>query len=132
MRGRTEGYGAATAPARRLAGGRLRQSWSWPATAHLGGTMKHLRRIVAALATLAGAVLATATAASATLMPPDEGGGGSGGGGVQPSAQVVTQGGMAGWQITLIALAAGLAAAAVAVLLDRAWVARKAAHAPAA
>jgi hypothetical protein len=32
---------------------------------------------------------------------------------------VISTGGMAGWQITLIALGAALAAAAVAVLLDR-------------
>jgi hypothetical protein len=33
---------------------------------------------------------------------------------------------MPGWQITLIALTAALVAAAVTVLLDRAWAARKA------
>ena len=33
---------------------------------------------------------------------------------------------MPGWQITLIAAAAALAAATVAVLVDRAWTARKA------
>jgi hypothetical protein len=33
---------------------------------------------------------------------------------------------MPGWQIALIAAAAALTAAAVAVLLDRAWTARKA------
>jgi len=37
--------------------------------------------------------------------------------------------GMAGWQITLIALAAALAAATVAVLLDRARTARRSASA---
>jgi len=34
-------------------------------------------------------------------------------------------GGMPGWQITLIALGAALFAAAVALLLDRAWLARR-------
>jgi hypothetical protein len=39
---------------------------------------------------------------------------------------VITGGGMPGWQITLIAVGAALAGAAMAVLLDRAWAARKA------
>ena len=38
----------------------------------------------------------------------------------------VVIGGMPGWQIALIAAGAALAAAAVAVLLDRAWTARRA------
>ena len=37
---------------------------------------------------------------------------------------VITGGGMPGWQITLIAVGAALAGAAIAVLLDR-WAARK-------
>ena len=37
-----------------------------------------------------------------------------------PAVRVVTAGGMAGWQITLIALGAALVAAAAAVVLDRA------------
>ena len=35
------------------------------------------------------------------------------------TVRVISTGGMAGWQITLIALGAALAAAAAAVLLDR-------------
>ena len=38
---------------------------------------------------------------------------------------LITAGGMPGWQITLIAVGAALAGAAVAVLLDRALTARK-------
>ena len=38
---------------------------------------------------------------------------------------VITGGGMPGWQITLIAVGAALAGAVLAVLLDRAWAARK-------
>jgi hypothetical protein len=38
---------------------------------------------------------------------------------------VVTAGGMAGWQIALIAVGAALAAAIAAVVLDRARAARK-------
>jgi hypothetical protein len=45
-----------------------------------------------------------------------------------PSHVVIT-GGMAGWQITLIALGAAALAAAVAVVLDRALVARRSASA---
>jgi hypothetical protein len=39
---------------------------------------------------------------------------------------------MPGWQITLIAVGAALAAAALAVLIDRAWAARRRATATAA
>ena len=42
---------------------------------------------------------------------------------------VITTGGMAGWQITLIALGAALVAATLAVVLDRARTARRAATA---
>ena len=45
---------------------------------------------------------------------------------------VVGTGGMAGWQITLIALGAALVASTLAVLLDRALSARRAASVPAA
>jgi hypothetical protein len=48
------------------------------------------------------------------------------------TVRVITTGGMAGWQITLIALGAALFAAAAAVLLYRALTARKAASAVAA
>ena len=40
---------------------------------------------------------------------------------------MITVGGMPGWQITLIAVAAALVAAAAAVLLDRVWASRRAA-----
>jgi hypothetical protein len=42
-----------------------------------------------------------------------------------PAVRVVTAGGMAGWQIALIAVGAALAAAIAAVVLDRARAARK-------
>jgi len=89
--------------------------------------MNHFRRIFAAMATLAGAVLAVAGAPAALAMrvPPP-------GGGIAPPpppVRVIAEGGMPGWQIVLIALAAALVAAAVAVLLDRARTARKV-HAP--
>ena len=89
--------------------------------------MARIRRIITALVTLAGALLAFTAAAPAALairVPPPGGTAGP----VQAPSQVHTlvAGGMPGWQIALIAAAAALAAAAVAVLLDRAWTARKA------
>jgi hypothetical protein len=44
----------------------------------------------------------------------------------------VVAGGMPGWQIALIALAAALVAATAAVLVDRAWAARRKPVTPAA
>jgi LPS O-antigen subunit length determinant protein (WzzB/FepE family) len=41
----------------------------------------------------------------------------------------IVTGGMPGWQITLIAVAAAVIAATVAVIADRAWAARR--HLPA-
>ena len=85
--------------------------------------MNHLRRILAAVVTLAGAVLALATAPAAfarPLPPPDC----CATGGNAP-VTVITGGGMPGWQIALIAVGAALAAAILAVLLDRARAARK-------
>jgi hypothetical protein len=87
--------------------------------------MYHFRRIFAAVATLAGAVLAVASAPAALAVrvpPPGEG---SGIAPPPPPVRVIAEGGMPGWQIALIALAAALVAATVAVLLDRALAARK-------
>jgi hypothetical protein len=84
-------------------------------------------RILGIVAGLAGALLAafaTGPAAFAALVPAN-----GGATGVTPIPQapvrVVTAGGMAGWQITLIALGASLFAAAAAVLIDRARTARR-------
>ena len=91
--------------------------------------MNRFRRIFAAVATLAGAVLAFAAAPAfaENVPPPGEGSGIA----PPPPVRVLAEGGMPGWQITLIALAAALVAAATAVLLDHALAARKI-HAPAA
>ena len=91
--------------------------------------MKHLRRIFAAVATLAGAVLAltTAPAAFAERLPPSD----CCTSGAAAGVTLITGGGMPGWQITLIALAAALVAATMAVVLDHARAARKV-HAPTA
>ena len=85
--------------------------------------MNHPRRILAAVITLAGTVLALATAPAAfarPLPPPD-----CCVTGANAPVTLITGGGMPGWQITLIAVGAALAAAILAVLLDRAWAARK-------
>ena len=79
-----------------------------------------LRRIIAALAVAAGSVLAWAAAvpaASASIIPVP--GDGPYGPVPAPAVRVITAGGMPGWQITLIALAAALVAATAAVVLDR-------------
>jgi hypothetical protein len=86
-----------------------------------------LRRLAAALAAVICAVLASAAivpAASASIpIPP--------GGPAVPAltVPVVTAGGMAGWQITLISLGAAVVAATAAIALDRARTARRAASA---
>ena len=86
--------------------------------------MSHPRRILAAVTTLAGAMLALATAPAAfarPLPPPD-----CCVTGADAPVTLITGGGMPGWQITLIAVGAALAGAALAILLDRAWATRKA------
>ena len=86
-----------------------------------------LRRLSAALAAVICAVLASAAivpAASASI-PISPGGPAV----PAPAVRVVTTGGMAGWQITLIALGAALVAATAAVLVDRVGAARRAASA---
>jgi hypothetical protein len=85
--------------------------------------MNHIRRILAAVAALAGAVLATATTTAAHASLPPHGGGPAG---TPAPVQMIATGGMPGWQITLIAAGAALVAAAIAVLADRSWAARKA------
>ena len=88
-----------------------------------------LRRITAILAVVAGGMLAWAAAvpaAAAAVIPVPGAGAGYG---PAPAAlpspvPVITPGGMPGWQITLIALAAALPAATAAVFLDRARASR--------
>jgi hypothetical protein len=93
--------------------------------------MNHIRRIrhaIRLLTVAASALLASAAATpalAASLRPPP--------GSLQsppaspPPTRIHTlvTGGMPGWQITLIAVGAALAAAIVAVLLDRARAARR-------
>ena len=86
-----------------------------------------IRRSASVLAALAGALLAVGTLsppAFAYRVPPV--GGPAGPVTVPPQLHhVIVSGGMPGWQITLIAAGAALAAAAVALLLDHARKAHK-------
>jgi hypothetical protein len=66
---------------------------------------------------------AAVPAASAAIIPVP--GDGPYGPAAAPAVRVITAGGMPGWQITLIALAAALAAATAAISLDRARASRR-------
>ena len=88
--------------------------------------MNLIQRALAVLTGLSGTVLTLAISAPGALaVPPPP----------QPAApgpgkiQTVATGGMPGWQITLIAVGAALLAATLAVVLDRARKARRAAAA---
>ena len=92
-------------------------------------TAVRLRRITAGLAAVTGALLAWAAAvpaASAAIIPVP--GDGPYGPVPAPVVRVIAAGGMPGWQITLIAVAAGLVAATAAVVLDRARASRRVAR----
>jgi hypothetical protein len=89
------------------------------------------RRLAGILAALAATLLATATAAPAAFalpQPPMAGGGGT----PPPPVHTVVAGGMPGWQIALIAVAAAILAGTLAVLLDRARAGRRHQAAPSA
>jgi hypothetical protein len=89
--------------------------------------IRHIRRIACVLAGLAAGLLACSTAPAFAMEVPASGGGGPA---VAPPPHLapvhtVVAGGMPGWQIALIAIGAALLTAAAAVLLDRAWTARR-------
>jgi hypothetical protein len=90
-----------------------------------------LRRLAAVLAAITCGLLASAAVVPAAFANPVP----IGDGGTIPLApvpatvRVVTTGGMAGWQIALIAVGAALVAAAAALLIDRARASRRAASA---
>jgi hypothetical protein len=100
-------------------------------------TTTRLRRITTALVAVTGGLLAWAAAvpaaSAATIWFPVPGAGGAYGPvPANPAAapvQVITAGGMPGWQITLIAVAAALVAATAAVFLDRTRASRRSASA---
>jgi len=89
-----------------------------------------LRRVAAALAAVTCALLGSAAvvpAAVATMLPDGDPPYGPGPAAPVPATaiRVVTAGGVAGWQIALIAAGAALVAAAAAVLIDRARTTRR-------
>lgn len=91
---------------------------------------RQLRRLAVALTAAACGLLASAliipAASARTMMLPDPGNGGTIPATPPPgNAGVVPGGGMAGWQMILIAVGAALVAATAAVLLDRARAARR-------
>jgi hypothetical protein len=94
--------------------------------------IRHIRRVAAALAGLACAWFGIAVAAPAAFAVPVPPSGGGSCAALPPKhplvpvqVHTVAVGGMPGWQIALIAIGAALFAAAAAVLLDRAWTARR-------
>ena len=90
------------------------------------------RRLAGLLVALAATLLATAAtaapAAFALPQPPMAGGDGT----PPPPVQTVVVGGMPGWQIALIAMAAAILAGTLAVLLDRTRACRRHQAAPSA
>jgi hypothetical protein len=91
-----------------------------------------LGRLTAVLAAITAGLLVTVAgvpAAFARPVPPPGGSYGPAGPVPATTTHVITTGGMAGWQITLIALAASLLAATMAVFADRARAARRSATA---
>jgi len=98
-------------------------------------TTTRLRRITAALATVTGGLLAWAAAvppaSAATTVIPDPGGASGTVPTTAPAApvQIIAAGGMPGWQVALIALAAALVGAAAAVFVDRTRASRRSASA---
>jgi len=91
------------------------RSRHWRAAGQAGA---RLGRLATVLAAVISGLLASAAAAFANPVP-------VGDGGILPIApapatiRVISTGGMAGWQVALIAAGAALAAAAAAVFLDR-------------
>jgi hypothetical protein len=89
--------------------------------------IQHLRRLAAVVAGLAAALVAFATPAFASLPP---GHGAPAGHPAPPPAgppvvHTIVTGGTPGWAIALIALGAALAAATVAVLVERTRASRR-------
>jgi hypothetical protein len=96
---------------------------------------RHVRHIAGVLAGLAAALLAFGAAPAFAMVPHQEPGGPADVTQAPPASAVthtVIVGGMPGWQITLIAIAAALLAAAAAVIADRARTGHRKAIMPAA
>jgi hypothetical protein len=86
-------------------------------------SVRRLAGVVAGLATAVLAAVLTAPAALAVRVPLPPGG--TAGSPTVVPTRTIIEGGMPGWQITLIALGAALAAAVLAVLVYRARLARQ-------
>ena len=87
--------------------------------------IQHCAAVLAGLSATLLIIIVTAAAPAALAVPPP----------ARPAQTPVTvhtviTGGMPGWQITLIAVGSALAAAALALLLDRAWAVRRHTAAP--
>ncbi len=93
---------------------------------------RHLRRTAAVLGTLTASVLVALTGATAALAYPVPPPGGPAGPVQPPRLHTIVTGGMPGWQIALIAIGAAIAAAALAVTLDRVRTAHRQLSAPGA
>jgi len=87
--------------------------------------IRHIRRALAVLAGLTAAVLALGATPAFARLEPDPGAGYVAPASVPAQARIIVVGGMPGWQIALIAVGAGLLAAALAVLADRVLAARR-------
>ena len=97
--------------------------------------IRTIRRLACTLAGLAAAALVFAGAAPAALarpVPPPDLRPAEFVPAPAPAIRTVVVGGMPGWQITLIAAGAAALAAVLALLLARAWAARRHALAPTA
>ena len=86
-------------------------------------SIRRLAGFVAGLATAALAAAITMPAALAVRVPPP--GGTTDSPAVVVHTRTIAEGGMAGWQIVLIVIGAAVAAAVLAVLIDRARLARR-------
>jgi hypothetical protein len=94
------------------------RSRHWIAIRQAGARLGRLASVLAAV--IAGLLASAAIVPAAFAQPIPIGNDGTPTTPVPPpTIHVVTTGGMAGWQITLIAVGAALIAAAAAVLLDR-------------
>jgi hypothetical protein len=104
------------------------RSRPWRATGQPGARLGRLATVLAAV--LAGLLASAAAATAAFATPVPIGDGGPIPVASAPAAvRVISTGGMAGWQVALIAVGAALAAAAAAVLLDRRLASRRRASA---
>ncbi len=90
---------------------------------HIDRTRRPRIRVALAIAVGVMLALASTPVAFASVPAPRSNRGSTGG--TMGTVHVVSAGGMPGWQITLIAVATALITALAAVILDRAWMARK-------